>query len=287
MGYLMHRPQSVAEAVASARRLGPRAHFIAGGTDLIVQINRKRVVPEHLIDISRLEHLSGIEDRGRFYAIGALTTHKAIERFLPFQQSLTALPESARVVGGHQVRNIATIGGNLANASPAADVVVALLALDAELTLTGLEATRHMTLPQFLLGPGRTVRENDELVVSVAVPKPPAASASAFLKAGRRKAMEISILCVAARLTIAADGACHDARIALGAVGPTAIRTREAEKLLTGHMPTERLFRQAGHAAAAACNPISDVRASAEYRQMLVESLVPRALQQCLARIRM
>ena len=124
MSFALHRAGTVSEAMAAARRLGPQARFIAGGTDLMIQINRKRVAPAHLIDISRLDELSGIEDRNDRYVIGALTTHKALERFAPFGVAFAALPESARKVGGHQVRNIATVGGNVANASPAADVVV-------------------------------------------------------------------------------------------------------------------------------------------------------------------
>lgn len=286
MSFVMHRPLTVAEAVDDAHRLGVQARFIAGGTDLMIQMNRKRVTPEHVIDISRLPGLSGIEDRGDRFVIGALTTHKELERYAPFAPALAALSESAAKVGGHQVRNIATIGGNIANASPAADVVVALLALDAELTLAGPNKTlRNVMLADFLRGPGKTMRAVDELLVSVTVPKPKDRAASTFLKAGRRKAMEISVVCIAVRVSLNSDGKVSGAGISLGAVGPTALRARESEAVLMGKAPDAALFNEAGRLAAAACTPISDVRASADYRRHLVEALVPRGLSQCLERM--
>ena len=286
MSFALHRATSVVDAVALAQRLGPGARFIAGGTDLIIQINRRRIAPSDLIDISRLQELNKIEDRPDCFIIGALTTHKTIERFDGFRAEFAALPESARQIGGHQVRNIATVGGNIANASPAADVVVALAAHNAELTLIGPEAMRLIPIADFLVGPGRTDRRPDELLVgSVTVNKTSMRSTSVFLKAGRRKAMEISVVCVAARLSLADDGTCRDAGIALGAIGATVLCSKEVRAALLGHIPDEKRLREAGSLAAAACSPISDVRASAEYRRTLVEILVPRALRQCVSQL--
>jgi carbon-monoxide dehydrogenase medium subunit len=285
MTFAVHRPGSVAEAVALAGRLGDAARFIAGGTDLVVQINQKRCAPDHLIDITRLGELGGIEETQGGIRIGALTTHKEIERHPAFQGSLRGLVEAACVVGGHQVRNVGTIGGNIANASPAADVVVALLALGADVSLVGASGTRAIKLEEFLIGPGCTARREAELLTSVQIPKLSPIAASAFVKAGRRKAMEISVVCVGACLAIEASSRCTDARIALGAVGRTALRARGAEDALRGQRADESAFKQAGQIAAAHCHPISDVRASAQYRRLLVEALVARALTGCLARI--
>jgi carbon-monoxide dehydrogenase medium subunit len=285
MSFAVHHPESVADAVALAHRFGGDGRFLAGGTDLIIQINRKRLAPRHLIDIGGLAELSGIESEGAVVRVGALTTHKTIERHPSLQGALRALPEAARVVGGHQVRNVGTIGGNIANASPAADVVAPLVALDAEVTLIGAAGTRRVAIVDFLVGPGCTAGRDGELLGHIHVPALPAASATAFLKAGRRKAMEISIVCVAARLTLDAAGRCAAARIALGAVGATTLRARDAERALEGAAPTEAALRDAGKRAAAACAPIDDVRASARYRRLLVEALVPRALERCVARI--
>ena len=285
MAFAVHHPGSVADAVALASRLGDSARFIAGGTDLVVQINHKRCAPHHLIDITRLGELAGIEETQCGVRIGALTTHKEIERHPSFQGALRGLVEAACVVGGHQVRNLGTIGGNIANASPAADVVVALLALGADVSLVGSSGTRVMKLGELLIGPGRTARRNDELLTSVQIPKLSPMAASAFVKAGRRKAMEISVVCVGACLVVDASGRCIDARIALGAVGPTVLRARGAEDALRGQRADQSAFKQAGQTAAAHCDPIGDVRASEQYRRLLVEALVPRALARSLSRI--
>jgi carbon-monoxide dehydrogenase medium subunit len=278
---------SVAEAVALARQFGEAARFIAGGTDLMIQIGRRKLKPDHVIDLSALRALSGIEETPDGFSIGALTTHKAIERHPAFQRELVALPESARVVGGHQVRNVATIGGNIVNASPAADVVTALLALDAELILAGTGGERRIRLDDFLLGPGQTDRRPDEVLKAICFARLPAASATSFLKAGRRKAMEISVVCVAARLTLSADGTtCETVRLALGAVGPRVLRARAAETFLAGGDASAERFRAAGRLAAEGASPISDVRASARYRRQLIEVMVGRALARCAQAIR-
>src|SRR5439155_24397737 len=179
---------------------------------------------------------------------------------------------------GHRLRSAGTVGGNLANASPAADVGPVLLALDARVTWVGPGGERGLPLHDFLSGPGETALAPGELLTRVRFPAPPEHSATAFLKAGRRKAMEIAVVCVAARLTLdAAHERCLEARIALGAVAPTAWRARAAERALEGRAPTPAALRKAGRLAAAECRPISDVRASARYRVLLVEALVPRA----------
>jgi carbon-monoxide dehydrogenase medium subunit len=286
MKFTLHHPASVSDAANLARTLGPTSRFLAGGTDLVVQINKKRQAPEHLIDLGHLGDLAGVADEADAYAIGALTTHKAIERHPAFRGALAALPEAARVVGGHQIRNRGTVGGNIVNASPAADVVVALLALDADVTLAGPDGTRSLCLEQFLLGPGRTMRQPDELLTRVRFPKLPPSCATSFIKAGRRRAMEISVVCVSARLTLDARGGfCRDAHIVLGAVDATAIRAHAAESVLNGRQPSPAAFAEAGKLSAQACHPISDVRASADYRKRLVAVLTARALARCLALI--
>lgn len=285
MAFQVHQPESVEQAIRLAGEFGPDARFLAGGTDLIIQINRKRCAPRHLIALGGIDGLSGIELRADEIVLGALTTQKEIEQSPLFVGPLAALAEAARVVGGHQIRNVATIGGNVVNASPAADLLPPLLALDASVVLAGGAGTRQLPIAEFLHGPGATDRSDDEVLVSLAFARPPLGTATAFIKAGRRRAMEISIVCVAALLALGADGRCRTVRIALGAVGPTALRASEAEHALLGREPTPEALRDAGRFAAAGCAPISDVRASAEYRRMLVQALVPRALQRCLQRI--
>ncbi len=282
----LHHPASVADAVALAARLGESARFVAGGTDLVIQMARGRAAPAHLIDITRLPGLDGIVAGGDAIVIGALTTHKSIERHPPFQQGLIALVEAARVIGGHQVRNIATVGGNIVNASPAADLVPALLVLDAEAILVSEAGERTVALDGFLIGPGRSDRRTGELLRAVRFARPAPFSATAFLKAGRRKAMEISVVCAAASLTLdPASGRCVRARIAVGAVGPRTLRFERAEQLLEGQVPTPALLQAAAGAAAESCRPIDDVRASAAFRRSLVQTLVGRTLAACRDRI--
>ena len=282
MNFEYHEPASLAEAVDLGARFSEDGRFLAGGTDLIVQMRRAKVAPRHVIGLHRVPGLDQIETNGMM-RVGALTTHRAIERCAAFQGRLRALVESAQVVGGHQVRNVATVGGNIANASPAADVVPVLLTLDAAVTCVGPAGERTMPLDAFLLGPGQTARRPGELLTGARFSAPGRGTGTAFLKAGRRRAMEISVVCVAVRLTL--DGErCVEARIALGAVAPTTWRAREAERVLEGRALTPDALREAGRLAAEGCRPVSDVRASARYRLHLVETLVPRALARCLER---
>ena len=286
MSFEYHQPASVAEAVEMGARFGADGRFLAGGSDLVIQMRRGKVAPRHVVDLYRVSGLDRIATNGAVQ-LGALVTHRAIERHPAFHGRLRGLAEGAEVVGGHQIRNVGTVGGNVVNASPAADVVPVLIALDAEVICANPGGGRTMRLDEFLLGPGETAREPGELLTAIRFPMLQGPAATAFLKAGRRRAMEISVVCVAARLTLDATGdRCVDARIVLGAVAPTSWRARDAERGLEGRAPTPDAFREAGRAAAAGCRPISDVRASARYRQLLVETLVPRALARCVDRIR-
>jgi carbon-monoxide dehydrogenase medium subunit len=281
-----HQPESLADAVDLAARFGGQASFLAGGTDLIVQIERGRVAPRHVIGLGRVPGLAGIEVNGRI-ALGARVTHRAIEQTPALAGPLRCLVEGAEVIGGHQVRNVATVGGNLVNASPAADLVPCLLALDGVVTLVGPGGEREIPIERFLLGPNRTARRPDELVTRVDLPALPPRAATAFLKAGRRRAMEISVVCVAARLDLDATlERCLEARVVLGAVAPTAVRAHAAERLLEGQPVGGEAFRRAAEAAQEACRPIDDVRASAGFRQHLVGVLVRRALDRCVERAR-
>jgi aerobic carbon-monoxide dehydrogenase medium subunit len=279
-----HEPASIAEAVALAERFGEEGRFLAGGTDLMIQMRRGRLAPRHVLSLRRVPGLDVIVVNGEV-TLGSLVTHRVLERSRHFQGALRALVEGAEVIGGHQVRNVGTVGGNIVNASPAADVVPVLLALDAGVTCAGPGGERMLLLADFLLGPGRTARKPGELLTAVHFGTLAPRTATAFLKAGRRRAMEISVACVAARLTLDADRRCSAVAIALGAVAPTTIRVPEAEAALVGRALTPGALREAGRAAAAACQPIDDVRASARYRRVLVETLVPRALARCANRI--
>ena len=279
-----HEPTSLAEAVELGTRFGDDGRYLAGGTDLLVQMRRGRIAPPHVVSLQRTRGLDGVAVNGHI-RLGAGVTHRTIERAPAFAGRLRALVEGAEVIGGHQVRNVATVGGNIVNASPAADLVAVLLALDGVVTLAGAGGERDLPLQRFLSGPGTTKRRPGELLLAVTMPSLPRDSATAFLKAGRRKAMEISIVCVAARLTLdASRERCLDARIALGAVAPTTRRAHAAERALAGEPATAPTFRRAAELALEACDPIGDVRASARFRRQLVVTLVERALARCAER---
>ena len=277
MGFSFHRPETIDAAIAFARDYGEAACFIAGGTDLIIQINRRRLAPRHLISLAGLG-LDTITETEAGYVIGAMATHDAVVTYPGFQKQLIALTQASAVIGGRQVRNIATVGGNIVNASPAADLVPVLLALEATVELRGSAGVRSLPLDRFLVERGRTDRRSDEILTAVRFDKPPAASATSFLKAGRRKAMEISVICVAAHLV-------HNgkARIAIGAAASRTVRVPEAEALV--EKQGAGAFRAAGRIAADRTTPIDDVRSSARYRKLLVATLVERALAACADRI--
>jgi aerobic carbon-monoxide dehydrogenase medium subunit len=277
MGFSFHRPETIDAAIAFARDHGEAARFIAGGTDLIIQINRRRLAPRHLISLAGLG-LDTIAETETGYVIGAMATHDAVVTYSGFQKQLIALTQASAVIGGRQVRNIATVGGNVVNASPAADLVPVLLALEATVELRGSAGVRSLPLDRFLVERGRTDRRPDEILTAVRFDKPPAASATSFLKAGRRKAMEISVICVAAHLV-------HNgrARIAIGAAASRTVRVPEAEALV--EKQGAGAFRAAGRIAADRTTPIDDVRSSARYRKLLVATLVERALAACADRI--
>jgi carbon-monoxide dehydrogenase medium subunit len=277
MGFAFHRPETMEAAIGLARTHGETARYLAGGTDLLIQINRRHVAPQHLISLAGLG-LDAISETASEVVIGAMATHDTIVTWPGFQKELIALPQASAVIGGRQVRNIATVGGNIVNASPAADLVPVLLALDATVELQGSTGSRSMPLDRFLVERGRTERRVDEILTAVRFVKPPAASATWFLKAGRRKAMEISVICVAAHLVPG-----EKARIAVGAAASRTVRVPEAEALVERR--GAGAFGDAAKLAAAAVTPIDDVRASARYRRLLVATLVERALVVCAERI--
>ncbi len=281
MRFNLHSAKSSAHALELAAGLKDGWRYIAGGTDLVIQIRRGVRTADHLIDLSGISSLRGIEAHERGYRIGALCTHKDAELHSGLSQDFPALRAAARVVGGHQIRNVGTVGGNLANASPAADVAVALLALDARIVARGPGGTRLIAIDDLFVTSGKTTLAPAELIEGVELDRPGEGARSVFLKVGRRKAMEISVVSAAVSLRVSAGGICESARIALGAVGPRPLRAKAAERLLEGAKLDAALIARAAEQAKAECSPRSDPRASAAYRTKVVEGLVKRAISQC------
>jgi len=265
------------------------AIVLAGGTDLMPQSLAGRLRPARLLlNIRHVEGLDGLHVEGDTLVIGALVTVAQLMRDELTGRHAPLLVDAAGKFASEQVRNAATIGGNLCNASPAGDLLTPLLALDAEVELARLATdggtlTRHVPMAQFFSGPGRTQRASDELLTAVRVPiantgRP--ARIERFYKAGTRQALDISAISIALVAARGDDGRLHDVRLALGAVAPTPLRARRAEALLEGAVLDADVIAVA---AAAAANddaqPIDDVRASAWYRRELLRNMVSRMLE--------
>ncbi len=252
---------------------------LAGGTNLLVDLRARSVTPTCLVGLGRLDKLRGIAvDNGRV-TIGAGTTLSDILLDPRMARHAASLMDCARVFGGQMVRNTATVAGNVCYGSPAADTVPPLLALDAEVILVSRSGRRVVPLHEFFLGYKHDARRPDELLAEIAWPAPPAESVNCFYKLARRKGDAITVVGVAVSVTIKA-GECTAARIALGAVAPVVKRALAAEEMLVGHALTPTLIDAAARQAIAACEPIDDVRASAEYRLHAVHVLTRRLLTQ-------
>jgi len=255
------------------------ARIVAGATDFIPFVRAGRWLPRLAVDISRLEELRYLREADGWVEIGALTTHAELVSSPLLRRRAPVLAEAAGRVADPQVRARGTLGGNLCTASPAADTAPALLVLNAEVMLLSQAGERRLPLDAFLVGPGETALAPGEVLAGVRFPIPPAGAGMAFLKLGRRKAMAISVANAAA-LLVRQDERIGQARLALGAVAPTPVRCPAAEKLLMGKRPDEALFAAAAERVLETIRPISDVRASAEYRRVVAVTLARRALIQ-------
>lgn len=257
------------------------ATVIAGGTDHY-PARVGRALTDDLVDITGIAALRGIEERADHWRIGATTTWTDIVR-ADLPPHFAALRLAGREVGGQQIQNAGTIAGNLCNASPAADGVPALMALDAEVELMseGADAPARMPVSDFILGNRKTARRPDQIVTAIRLPKPASErSASHFLKLGARRYLVISIVMVAARLLIGGDGRVAAARVVVGACAPKALRLPQLEAALIGRAPSRRLGAVAEAAHLAPLVPIDDVRASADYRNDAALGLVRRCLDE-------
>jgi aerobic carbon-monoxide dehydrogenase medium subunit len=277
------RPASVEEACAALAAGNGEAKVLAGGTDLLAQMKRGKLQPATLVSLKDVPGLSFVrlESDGSL-ALGAATPLAAVENSPEVKERFPAVAEAASWIGSVQVRTRATVGGNLCNAAPSADMAPVLIAYGALATITDGRAERTLPLEEFFSGPGQTVLKPGEMLKTIAVPPAPARSFGKYLKAFR-SAMDLATVGVAA-LVVFAPGAARgatfvqDARLVLGAVAPTPMRARQAERMLTGQRLDEGLIARASRKAAEEARPITDVRAPAEYRTTLVEVLSRRAL---------
>jgi CO/xanthine dehydrogenase FAD-binding subunit len=276
-----YRPESIPEAVRLIHNGRGRGRFVAGGTDVVVQADRSICF---LVDITRLG-LNYIRRKENAWVIGATTTMAEIEESLAMRALAGGiLAEAAATCGSVQNRNMATVGGNLVNASPAADTATPLLALDAVALLAGPRSRRKVPLTALFSGPHRTVLDGALLVEVVIPPLPRGGRAGwSFQKLGRTES-DISLVNVAAGIQTDSRGTIKFARIALGAVAPVPLRALSTEKLLAGHKLEEGLIDEVCGKITREVHPITDVRASAEYRTEMCQVLARRALRECAVR---
>jgi len=279
-GNLDRALEDLAEAEAGGRKIVP----LAGGTNLIVDIRAGRERPERVVGLANVGELCGIEADGERVSIGARTTVSDLLASAEIAAAAPSLIDASKVFAGQMVRNTATVGGNIACGSPAADLVPPLMSLDAELTLASKSGQRTVPLDEYCLGYKQDARRPDELITKISWPRLPANAVNSFYKLARRKGDAITITGVA--VTVAAEGGkCAMARIVLGAVSPVVLRAKAAEAMLEGEALTAELIADAASRAAGECSPIDDVRASAEYRRHTVEALTRRLVSQAWGRL--
>jgi CO/xanthine dehydrogenase FAD-binding subunit len=273
------RYQRVAdEAELLAALSDPSAAILSGGTDLLVKIRGGLVHPGLLVDVGRLPTLRGIRRTGDAIEIGAAVPESEVLASPVVLDALPLLATALRALGSVQIRNRGTLGGNLVNASPAADSAIPLLLYDAELVLVGDSGERTVPLEGFIVGPGRTALGSGEFVRTVRVPIPKTAYGAFYHKVGKRRALTIAIASLGALLRTE-DGRIAEARFAAGSVAPTPTRLRAVEAHLRDAPMTDEAIAEAKRLAVEAVSPISDVRATAEYRSRVVGDLVARALR--------
>lgn len=281
-------PRSLRQAVALADRYGADGRIVAGTTDFLVRWRQGVWQPDHVIDIAKVPGLSRVAFStrsglrlGAMVTIGTLDTHPIVRQRYP------ALSAAASAFAGVQIRNLATVGGNVCNASPAGDTLPVLLVFDAQCRIVGPAGERMAPLDQFFTGPGSTVLQRGEILAELRLPPPARGTGSLYIKHSPRGAMDIATLGVASMITLQDRGrVCRDVKIALGAVAPTPIRAYSAEDLLRGQTITPELLRAAAEEARRAATPIDDVRASARHRKAMVGVLVERTLEQAISMAR-
>jgi CO/xanthine dehydrogenase FAD-binding subunit len=270
--------ETLEEASSLLSRFKGEARLLAGGTDMLIKMKHKKETPRYLINIKRIADLNLIRhDHDEGLRIGALTTIQAIKSSPLIKKKFSVLHDAASVLGTRQVRNLATLGGNLCNASPAAECAPALLTLEARARILGRDGERVIPLDGFFLGPGKTALLDDEIMIELQMPDLPPHTGGVYLKHSTRR-IDVAIVGVAVVITL--DGhTCRDVRIALGSVGPTQFRAKMAEELLRGQELEEDLIRRAAQTASDESFPIDDIRGYADYRKQVVETLVKNGIE--------
>lgn len=280
-----HDPSTVDEAVALLREHGAEAKLLAGGQSLVPLLNMRLARPAVIVDLNRVPGLDYVREEDGWLAIGAMTRQRAVERSELVASRQPLLHAATRFIAHPQIRNRGTVGGSLAHADPAAEYPAVALALGAELRVAGPEGERTIAARDLFVTYLTTALEPEEIVTEVRVPALAARTGWSFQEVARRHG-DFALAGVACTLTLAANGACDAARIALFGVAPTPVRAAAAEGLVAGERPDAALFARAGAAAGDALDePLADIHASAEYRRHLARVLTRRALAEAAARV--
>ena len=271
-------PTTIDEAV-SALDSAPDARVFAGATDLIPQIRAGRPEPGLLVDLKRIERLNAVTEGATSWIIGAAVPTSRLTEDAAFSSQFPGLSEAAGLIGSDQIQNRSSLGGNLCNASPAADSVPALLVNGARAVVASATGTRTIAVDDVATGPGSTSLGPGEFIVEFEVDKPPANTGDAYLRMIPRTEMDIAVVGAGARITLDASGNCADARIALGAVAPTARRVADAEAALVGNPINDETLAAVARAASEICDPIEDKRGTIAYREQVAGVLAKRAVK--------
>lgn len=285
-----HQAGSLSEALEILATYGEDARIIAGGTDLLLQMKRGNIwgrpCPKHLVSLKHLKDLGLLERKGKSIRMGANVTHRSAELSALVQHDLGALYDAVAQLASVQIRNVATVAGNICNAAPCADTAAPLIALSAAVNMMGSGGEKLVNLEDFFLKPGKVQMNPGELLKEIYIPGPPELSSSVYERAIRRKSMDITI--VGAAVYMCLDSDCKhikDVRVALNTVAPRPIRAHEAENLMLGALASDDLFRQAGKIAAMHASPRTSFRSTEKYRREMVKIFVHRALKKAFGRI--
>lgn len=284
MTFEYFEPQNLSEALQLLEKYNDRAKVLAGGTDLIKRIKERKINVDYVINIgniSSLKYIKYINNSG--LTIGALTTIREIEKSALILQKYSAISEAAQEIGSVQIRNVGTIGGNLCNASPAADMVPILMSLSAKLKIANTNQEREVDICNFFNKPGKSNTTDAEILTEIMVPQLEPKTGAVYLKLRQRGGEELAIVGIAVVITMNSEiNLCSDVKISLGAVAPTTIRARKAEKILKGAKIDQELITRAALIASEESMPITDIRATGEYRKEMVNTLTIKAIEQAI-----
>jgi CO/xanthine dehydrogenase FAD-binding subunit len=279
MGELkFYHPRNLDDALSFLNQDPQVTRVVAGGTDLFLQVREKQIKAQFLVDLSHVPELQFVQKQNGSIVLGPTLTLNDVIRSQLLRDRSPGLIEAASSIGSPQIRNRGTVGGNIGRASPAGDCSVALLSLNARITLRSVRASRTVSLAEFFVGPGSHIGKEDELISEITLPICVKQSGSSFIKLGKRKALVLAIAAVAVYIELDENAKIKEVRIALGSLAPTPCRSFRAEEVLRGRLVSTGVFEEAGQAALDDISPIDDLRASAQYRKMVTPILVQRAL---------